>query len=74
MQGLKHRGSKDMDYMKEYEKKLKTPEEAVKIVQDGDWVDYCAGAAFPELLDAALAARKGELHGKARQKNNEYCM
>jgi len=62
MQGLKHRGSKDMNYMKEYKKKIKTPEEAVKIVQDGDWVDYCAGAAFPELLDAALAARKGDLH------------
>lgn len=51
-----------MDYIQEYKSKLKTADEAVKIVKDGDWVDYCAGAAFPEELDAALARRKGELH------------
>lgn len=38
-----------------------TPQEAVKAVQSGGWVDYGFGAVFPELLDKALAARKGEL-------------
>ena len=40
-----------------------TPEEAAaKAVQSGDWVDYGFGGGFPELMDKALAARKGELH------------
>ncbi len=50
-----------MDYLKEYKEKLRTPEEAVKVVKDGDWVDYAQTCAFPELLDRALAGRKGEL-------------
>ena len=45
-----------------YENKFVTPEAAVKLaVKSGDWVDYGFGAGFPELLDKALAARKGEL-------------
>ena len=36
-------------------------QEAVQAVQSGDWVDYGFGAGFPELLDKALAARKGEV-------------
>ena len=51
-----------MDYYAEYKRKLKTADEAVQLIKDGDWVDYSAGAAFPEDLDAALARRKGELH------------
>lgn len=50
-----------MDYRAEYTRKLKTAAEAVKLIHDGDWVDYGPGAAFPETLDAALAGRKGEL-------------
>lgn len=39
-----------------------TPEQAVaRAVQSGDWVDYGFGAGFPELLDRALAARKGQV-------------
>lgn len=38
-----------------------TPQEAVKAVRSGDWVDYGFGGAFPDLLDQALAARKGEV-------------
>ena len=38
-----------------------TPEVAVQAVQSGDWVDYGFGAGFPELLDKALAARKGDV-------------
>lgn len=41
--------------------KFVTPEEAVLAVRDGDWVDYGFGAGFPELLDRALAARRGKI-------------
>ena len=51
-----------LNVQEEYAKKLRTPEEAVRIVKDGDWVDYCQSSSFPEALDRALAARKGELH------------
>lgn len=36
-------------------------ETAVHMVQSGDWVDYGFGAGFPELLDRALATRKGQI-------------
>ena len=44
-----------------YKEKLRTPEEAVKIVKSGDWVDYSQTSSFPIALDEALAARKDEL-------------
>ena len=44
-----------------YRQKLMTPEEAVKVVQSGDWVDYGMGTTQPILLDQALAARRDEL-------------
>ena len=50
-----------MTVYEEYKSKLRTPEEAVKVVKDGDWVDYSQTCSFPVLLDAALAARKDEL-------------
>ena len=50
-----------MDYTSEYQSKLRTPDQAVKIVKSGDWIDYATNLAFPELLDAALARRKEEL-------------
>ena len=51
-----------MDYQAEYRSKLRTPAEAVRAVKDGDWVDYTSALGFPPLLDAALAARRDELH------------
>lgn len=42
-----------------YAGKFVSAETAVKAVQPGDWVDYGFGAGFPELLDRALAARRG---------------
>ena len=51
-----------MDYQSIYQQKLRTPEEAVLLVKDGDWVDYSQTCSFPQLLDAALAKRSGELH------------
>ncbi len=51
-----------IDYTAEYIRKLRTAEEAVKVVKDGDWVDYTSSLGMPVLLDRALAARKEELH------------
>ena len=50
-----------MDYQKMYQEKLTTPEEAVKVVKSGDWVDYGWCTNHPVALDKALAARKDEL-------------
>lgn len=47
--------------MNQYRSKFVTPEQAAKAVQSGDWVDYGFGAGFPELMDRALAARRGEV-------------
>ncbi|MDO5491796.1 MAG: acetyl-CoA hydrolase/transferase C-terminal domain-containing protein [Bacillota bacterium] len=50
-----------MNYTAEYRSKLRTPDEAVKVVRSGDWIDYITNLAFPELLDAALVRRAEEL-------------
>ena len=50
-----------MDVRQEYRARLRTPEEAVKLVKSGDWVDYSSNICFPALLDAALAKRRDEL-------------
>ena len=51
-----------MDFQAIYAEKLRTADEAVQIVKDGDWVDYSQTCSFPQLLDTALAKRSGELH------------
>ncbi len=38
-------------------------EDAAALVRSGDWVDYAANTAQPDLFDRALAARVGELRG-----------
>ena len=50
-----------MDYFVEYRSKLRTPDEAVKAIKSGDWVDYTTATAKPSLLDEALARRRDEL-------------
>ncbi|MDH7478933.1 MAG: acetyl-CoA hydrolase/transferase C-terminal domain-containing protein [Syntrophomonadaceae bacterium] len=50
-----------MSYAEEYRRKLVTPEEAVKVVKSGDFIDYGFGHTKPIALDAALAKRKDEL-------------
>lgn len=50
-----------MGFESEYQKKLTTAEEAVKVVKSGDWIDYGWCAAHPVVLDKALAARAAEL-------------
>ena len=49
------------DFLGEYKEKLRTPEEAVKVVKSGDWVDYTSSLGKPILLDQALAKRRDEL-------------
>jgi len=51
-----------MSHADEYQKKHVTPEEAVKVVRSGDWVEYGQFAAQAVALDRALAARRDELH------------
>ena len=41
-----------MNFLNEYREKLRTPEEAVKAIKSGDWVDYTTNVSFPYLLDA----------------------
>ena len=50
-----------MGFEAEYQKKLTTADEAVKVVQSGDWVDYAWCVNTPEALDKALAKRTDEL-------------
>lgn len=51
-----------MNYYAEYNNKLTTPEEAVKCIESGDWIDYGVCANHPVTLDKALAARAEELY------------
>ncbi len=50
------------DFQTEYREKLVTPDEAVKAVKSGDWVDYTSNLGMPVLLDRALARRRDELY------------
>ena len=51
-----------MSYEQEYQNKLTTAEEAVKIVKSGDWIDFGWCAGTPVALDHALAQRMPELY------------
>ena len=50
-----------MNFQEEYQRKLTTPQEAVRVVKSGDWVDYGWCVATVVELDKALAARAAEL-------------
>lgn len=50
-------------YESEYREKLRTPEDAVKVIKSGDWVDYVYFNGQPKALDKALAKRRDELYG-----------
>lgn len=50
------------NYQPMYRSKLRTADEAVGIVNSGDWVDYTSSLGKPVLLDQALAKRKEELY------------
>ena len=49
-------------FQEQYQAKLTTPDEAVKVVKDGDWIYYGEFVTITPVLDAALARRKNELH------------
>ena len=49
-----------MDWKKEYERKLVTPEEAISVIKSGDRVVFAQGME-PFDLGLALAGRLGEL-------------
>ena len=50
-----------MDYTQEYQQKLVSADEAVKVIKSGDWVDYGWCNGTPDALDKALAKRTDEL-------------
>ena len=50
-----------MDFQAQYQQKLTTADEAVKVVKSGMWVDYGFCTDTPIALDAALARRADEL-------------
>ena len=50
-----------MGVHQEYRQKLQNPEDAVKVVKSGDWVDFGFGLSMPDLLDEALSKRVPEL-------------
>jgi acyl-CoA hydrolase len=50
-----------MRFNEEYEQKLVSAGEAVKVIKSGDWVDYGWATGTPVALDKALAARSEEL-------------
>ena len=49
------------EFEKMYQEKLTTPDEAVKVIKSGDWVDYGWCVAHPVALDKALAKRMPDL-------------
>ena len=51
-----------MNYAQEYQSKLVSAEEAVKVVKSGDWVDFGWCVGTPVALDHALAQRMPELY------------
>jgi len=59
--GAESGGLINIHYQKEYQEKLVSPEEAVRIVKNGDWIDFGFGHSKPVALDRALALRKDEL-------------
>lgn len=50
-----------MDFSQEYKQKLVSADEAVKLIQSGDWVDYGWCNNTVDALDKALAKRTDEL-------------
>ena len=47
------------NYASEYKRKLRTPDEAARVVKSGDWIDISMGGAFPSLMDEAIARAEG---------------
>lgn len=50
-----------MGFEEDYRQKLVSADEAVKIIESGDWIDYGWCTGTPDALDRALAKRTDEL-------------
>ena len=50
-----------MSFAEEYQKKLTTADEAVKVIKSGDRLEYGWCVTTPDALDVALAKRMPEL-------------
>lgn len=50
-----------MNWTQEYQRKLVSADEAVKVVKSGDWVEYAFGICAANELDQAMAKRVDEL-------------
>lgn len=50
------------NWVKEYQSKLVSPEKAVSVIKNGDWIQYMFGANTVPVLDHALAQRIPDLH------------
>ncbi len=61
MQELITKNIKSTFWLQNYKSKLRTPEEAVKVVKSGDKIVMHGNCAFPMTLINALVARKDEL-------------
>jgi butyryl-CoA:acetate CoA-transferase len=48
--------------MNEYKNKCVTADEAVRVIKDGDWVEFAWGASYAGLLAEAIERRREELH------------
>lgn len=63
MQELITRNIKSTFWLQNYKSKLRTPEEAVRVVKSGDKIVMHGNCAFPMTLINALVERKDELEG-----------
>lgn len=61
MQDILTKNIKSSFWLQNYKSKLRTPEEAVKIIKSGDKIVMHGNCAFPMTLINALVARKDEL-------------
>ena len=59
------------NYEEMYRQKLRTADEAVKVIKSGDWVDYGFCAIHPRVLDEALARRAPELEDVKRPRRHQ---
>ena len=46
---------------KEFKRKSMSCDEAAKLVENGNWVDFCQVGAFPQGMDEAISKRVGAL-------------
>ena len=60
-------------WLAEYKSKLVSAEEAAKLVEPGDWVEYAFGVNCSYDFDKALAQRKDELYDVRLLHNSKKC-